>query len=131
MIDEAKKILVAEDNSVMADILRFILERAEYSVTIASNGQEALERLHEDIFDLVIADYQMPKIDGLEMIRTMRQDARHAITPAILCSAKGYEVDAVQLKEELGIDLVVFKPFSPRQLLKEVQARLEQETSLV
>jgi CheY-like chemotaxis protein len=123
-----KAILIVEDNCVMADIMRFNFKRAGFDVTLAANGCEALERLHDRQFDLVVADYQMPQMNGEEFCRRLRQDPRHADTPAFLCTAKGFEIDTVQLSEELRITRILTKPFSPRELIAAAREVLEPAT---
>ena len=120
-----KAILIVEDNCVMADIMRFNFKRAGFDVTLATNGCEGLERLRERQFDLVVADYQMPQMNGEEFCRRLREDPRHAGTPAFLCTAKGFEIDTVQLSEELKLTRILTKPFSPRELVAAASQVLE------
>ena len=127
MAKQPNRILVVEDNRAMADVIRFNLSRAGYDVTVGRNGREGWEHLQTESFDLIISDYQMPEMNGEELCRLIRQDPRFDTLPVIFLSAKGLELDANTLKEELGISEVVFKPFSPRELIKIIQRRLEQE----
>jgi CheY-like chemotaxis protein len=120
-----KAILIVEDNCVMADIMRFNFKRAGFDVTLAGNGCEGLERLRERQFDLIVADYQMPQMNGEEFCRRLREDPRHAATPTFLCTAKGFEIDTVQLSEELRITRILTKPFSPRELIAAASEVLE------
>ena len=120
-----KAILIVEDNCVMADIMRFNFKRAGFDVTLAVNGCEGLERLRERQFDLIVADYQMPQMNGEEFCRRLREDPRHAETPAFLCTAKGFEIDTVKLSEELKITRILTKPFSPRELVAAASEVLE------
>ena len=116
MTIEQQKILIAEDNQVMADVLRFNLERAGYNVTISCSGREALDCLVKESFDLLVTDYQMPHLNGDELCRQLRQDERHREMKIIMCSAKGYELDIDALQKELDIFQIIFKPFSPVQM---------------
>jgi len=120
-----KAILIVEDNCVMADIMRFNFKRAGFDVTLAANGCEGLERLRDRQFDLIVADYQMPQMNGEEFCRRLREDPRHAETPAFLCTAKGFEIDTVKLSEELKITRILTKPFSPRELVAAASEVLE------
>ncbi|HUG89654.1 MAG TPA: response regulator [Planctomycetaceae bacterium] len=115
---DGRAILIVEDNCVMADIMRFNFKRAGFDVTVAVNGRDGLERIRDRQFDLIIADYQMPRMNGEEFCRQVRQDERHAATPTFLCTAKGFELDTVQLSQELGITRILIKPFSPRELVE-------------
>lgn len=124
-------ILIAEDNRVMADVLRFNLARSGFSVTVASNGLVAVELLQAGAFDLVISDYQMPGMNGEELCRWMRSDPRYRTVPVLMCSAKGYELDASRLQEELDISRIFYKPFSPRDVVELVRLTLELQGSFV
>lgn len=112
------KILIAEDNLVMAHVLQFNLERAGFDVHVAADGVLALEAASEDSFDLIITDYQMPRMNGEELARQLRTFPEYCDTPIVLCSAKGYEIDIDQLKRDPGIAEVVYKPFSPAQIVE-------------
>jgi CheY-like chemotaxis protein len=125
MLATSQHILVAEDNLAMADVVRFNLRNAGFTVTICRNGQDALGTLHEQAIDLLITDYQMPGLTGEELCRAMRQDPRLMHVPAILLSAKGLELDVDTLRNELGLQAVLFKPFSPRELTQLVRTTLE------
>ncbi len=115
-VNSSKRILVAEDNQVMADVVRFNLKRAGYDVTIASTGAEAWEILQDAEFDLLVTDFQMPKMNGDELCRKILEKGEYAMMPIIMCSAKGFELNAEQLKAELNISQLIYKPFSPIQL---------------
>jgi DNA-binding response OmpR family regulator len=111
------RILIAEDNRVLADVMRFNLEAEGFEVTVAHNGQKALGIAQTDYFDLVISDYQMPGLSGEELLRGIRADSVNTTAVCVLCSAKGYELDEEQLTDELGLHSIVMKPFSPRDLV--------------
>lgn len=129
MADQPNRVLIAEDNRAMADVIRFNLTRAGFDVTVARNGREGWDEVQSGAYDLVISDYQMPEMNGEEFCREMRNDSRFKDLPVILLSAKGLELDPEALKNELGIFDVVFKPFSPRELIQIIQRRLEQATT--
>lgn len=121
MQTEPKKVLVVEDDPVMADLVRFHLERAGIEVAVASNGQDALDLLGRSDFDLVVTDYQMPGINGAELCQKMRGESRWSQTPVVLLTAKALELDLSRLSEKLGVRQVFSKPFSPRALTHAVQ----------
>ncbi|MCC7422137.1 MAG: response regulator [Planctomycetaceae bacterium] len=125
MVASTPHILVAEDNLAMADVVRFNLRNAGFTVTVCRNGQDALGTLQQRSIDLLITDYQMPGLTGEEICRAMRQDVRLRHVPAILLSAKGLELDVDMLRNELGLQAVLFKPFSPRELTQLVRTTLE------
>ena len=115
-----KRLLIAEDNPALAGVIGFNLQRVGYEVTIACNGQEAWEFAQSAGFDLVVTDQQMPLMTGVELIERLRAKAEYASVPMIMLTAKGLELDLVQLREELGIEVVMAKPFSPFELVEKV-----------
>ena len=127
MAGKMKDILIVDDNRIMADVVRFNLERSGYMVTVAENGRVAADLVQIKQFDFVITDYQMPEMNGEVFCRYLRQNARHANVPVLMCSAKGLELDTNRLKDELGISKILFKPFSPRQIVEIVRTALEKD----
>ena len=118
------RILLAEDNAVMAKVLSFNLSRAGFDVHSCGNGRVALEAAKVDTFSLIITDYQMPEMNGEELCREIRALSAYQNTPVILCSAKGFEIDADRMKQELGISSLVYKPFSPDHVVELVRSHL-------
>ena len=110
---EYLKILVAEDNRVMGNVIKFNLERSGFDVFLVYDGRAAIERLKEDTFDLVITDYQMPHASGEDICRYVRLDSAHRDLPVILVSAKGIELQISGLVGPDRFTRVIFKPFSP------------------
>ncbi len=115
-----KKILVVDDEKPIADILKFNLEREGYSVELAYDGQEAIEKTQRVDPDLILLDIMLPKIDGFAVCKKLRQSIQ---TPIIMLTAKEEEVDKV-LGLELGADDYITKPFGVRELLARVKANL-------
>jgi len=113
-------ILVVDDEPKMRNLVKLYLEKEGYNVTEASNGEEALDLLTKTVFNLVILDIMMPKIDGLTVCKEMRKSYE---IPVIMLTARGEEIDRV-LGFELGADDYVVKPFSPRELAARVKALL-------
>jgi CheY-like chemotaxis protein len=111
-------VLVAEDDRVISDVVRFILERAGYRITVARNGTEAWGLLQSRHFDLLITDYRMPGMNGEELCLAVRTHLPESRLPIIFVSARGLELNVAQMKEELGIETLLFKPFSPRELIE-------------
>ena len=122
-------ILIAEDNLVMANVLKFNLERAGFRVTVARTGTEAIGAVTTTSFDLVITDYQMPGADGGEVCHAVRNSSLNSGVPVVLCTAKGFELDAEQLKSSLGITALLSKPFSPVGVIRLVTDLLAAEPS--
>lgn len=116
----AEKILVVDDEKPIADILQFTLEKEGYEVVCAYDGDEALEKVNQEKPDLILLDIMLPKKDGNEVCRLIRQ---HYQMPIIMLTARDSEVDKV-LGLELGADDYVTKPYSSRELLARVKANL-------
>jgi PleD family two-component response regulator len=118
------RILVADDEPHIRQILRFTLERAGYQVFTAADGEEALARAAEIKPNLVLLDVMMPKIDGYEVCRKMRQDFSLNQIPVIILSARGDQRDRVAGLEGGANDYLV-KPYSNEELLLRVKNVLE------
>lgn len=119
-----ERVLIAEDSRVIADVIRFNLTRAGYEVETVANGALAWERLLAAPFDLLITDFQMPELDGDELCRRLRLCPLNDEIPVILISSKGFELDLPAIQTELGIAEVLYKPFSPRQIVDLVRQTL-------
>jgi len=119
-----KRVLVAEDNRVMSDVIRFNLQRTGAHVTVASTGSKALEMLLAEDFDALLSDYQMPGLNGEELCRSVRNCGRNEQIPIVMISAKGYEIDKSRLQQELGLTRFLHKPFSARQMVDVVHEAL-------
>jgi two-component system, OmpR family, response regulator len=117
---QAPRILLVDDEQSVQKLLSFPLEREGYEVVAALDGQEALDRLHEGSFDLVVLDLMLPKVDGYEVCRRLRA---HSTVPIIMLTAKAEEIDKV-LGLELGADDYITKPFSMREFRSRVKAVL-------
>src|SRR4029450_7795862 len=118
------RILIADDEPHIRQILRFTLERAGYQVFTAADGEEALVRANEIKPSLVLLDVMMPKIDGYEVCRKMRQDFSLNQIPVIMLSARGDQRDRVPGLEGGANDYLV-KPYSNEELLLRVKNVLE------
>ncbi len=127
----APSILVAEDNRVMSDVMRFNLQNAGYQVTVARNGTEAWELLQSTKFDVLVTDYQMPGLTGEEVCTALRIHYPDWHLPVIFLSARGLELNVDRMKSELGIETLLHKPFSPRELVEAVAKCLEKSAQLV
>ena len=114
-----KKILVADDESHILHVVSLKLINAGYAVTTASDGQEAYEMAAADRPDLLITDYHMPMLSGLELCQKLRSEPPTAGIPTIMLTARGYALEPADT-ERSGILRMMSKPFSPRQLLATV-----------
>jgi two-component system response regulator VicR len=129
------RILVVDDEPAIVDVLVYNLQRANYEVLVARDGEQALTKARREEPDLIILDLMLPQVDGLEVCRAMR---RERDVPIIMLTARDSEVDRV-VGLELGADDYVVKPFSVRELMARVGSVLrraaprqdEAETALV
>lgn len=112
-------ILIAEDDTHLRDGLKVLLTEEGYDCTTAENGEEALIAFERSKPDFCIFDVMMPKMDGFELCRRIRQSDMH--TPIILLTAKGEEIDKV-VGLELGADDYIPKPFGTRELIARIKA---------
>ena len=119
-----KTILVADDESHIVNVVSLKLRNAGFRVLTASDGQEALEVAGAEKPDLLITDYHMPRLSGIELCRRLKQDPRTASIPAIMLTARGYQLEPKDTAES-GICKMLSKPFSPRHLLATVNQVLE------
>ena len=119
-MEEAKLILVVDDEPRMRRFIRMNLDLEGYRVIEADNGLEAMQRVREDLPDLVLLDVMMPEMDGFEALRLIRETSN---VPIIMLTVKGDEEDRVR-GLELGADDYVTKPFSPRELSSRIKAVL-------
>lgn len=119
------KVLIADDNVNVREIIRLYFEENQMDVIEAANGREALEKFKAEQPDIILLDVMMPEVDGLEVCRTIRKEHN---TPIIMLTAKDEELDRV-LGLEIGADDYVTKPFSPRELVARIKAILRRMNS--
>jgi len=108
------KILVVEDEPVTKKTIQRILEKSEYEVTLASNGKEGLQMVKSKMMDLIVTDYMMPKMDGLEFFKKMRLNKATEHIPIIILTKRS---DMQSSFEYLGVDCFLSKPVHPGILL--------------
>jgi len=118
-----ERILVVEDDEDILQLLKYNLAKEGYGVASVTSGEEALKALKSEAPDLVLLDLMLPGVDGLEVSRMLKRDARTSQIPIIMLTAKGEEADIVT-GLELGADDYITKPFSPRVMLARVRAVL-------
>ncbi|MFD6440845.1 response regulator [Peribacillus sp. NPDC060186] len=121
----AIRILVVDDEERIRRLLKMYLEREEYIIDEAENGDVALSKALENDYDLILLDIMMPGKDGIEVCRELREKKT---TPIIMLTAKGEEVNRVQ-GFEVGTDDYIVKPFSPREVVLRVKALLRRSSS--
>jgi two-component system chemotaxis response regulator CheY len=132
MFSEPKnRVLIVEDTVIMADVLKRSLIRAGLNPTVARNGVEACDLVQKQKFDVVVSDFQMPRMNGDEFVRNLRMTPLNCDVPVILVSGKGLELDTEQLRIDLRIRCFLFKPFSPSELITVVTGCLAEQEKAV
>jgi len=122
------QILVVEDEPPLVEVLRYNLEKEGYLVDVAEDGAAALERVRRSTPDLIILDWMLPELSGIEVCRQLRTDPDTKEVPVIMLTARGEEADRVKGLAS-GADDYVVKPFSPAELLARVRAVLRRSTT--
>ncbi len=115
-----RKILVADDEAHILHIVSMKLANAGYEVITAMDGEEALELALADKPDMVITDFQMPYLTGLELSRRLHENEQTREVPVLMLTARGFDIEDGEMAAA-GIHDVLSKPFSPREVLRKVQ----------
>lgn len=118
------RILMCDDEPHIALAVSMKFKNAGFDVRTARDGEDAWEQLREFAPELLITDCTMPRLDGLELCRRIRRHPELAGIPIFMLTARGLELDSEMLSGELGISRIILKPFSPRELLRDVQHTL-------
>lgn len=116
----AKCILVVDDSETVRQVLQLALGNAGYKVVEAEDGFDALEKLSVVPVDMLITDLNMPNMDGLELIKKVRQEGHHRFTPIVMLTTESSE-EKKKAGREAGASGWIVKPFKPEQLLKVVK----------
>ena len=119
----SRQILVVDDTRVIQHVVRHILQKADYFVTVASDGDEALEILEDEPHDLVITDVSMPNMSGIELIAAMRANETLASIPVVMMTGTGDEADVIEA-QSVKPDGFLTKPVGSQNLLAEVERLL-------
>ncbi len=120
------KILIAEDERDIRDLITFTLRFAGYEVVAASNGEEAVTLALQEIPDLIISDVRMPRMNGYEACEKIKAEEKTKHIPVIFLSAKGQDAE-IQTGMNVGAEEYLLKPFAPDQLTSRIQAVLAQQ----
>jgi two-component system, OmpR family, phosphate regulon response regulator PhoB len=116
-------ILIVEDEPSMVELLRYNLESEGFQVSSALDGEEAMLLIEEQKPDMVLLDWMLPKLSGIEICRRLRRDQEFRNLPVIMITARGEESDRVR-GLDVGADDYVSKPFSPAELMARIRAVL-------
>ena len=118
-----KNILVVDDEIHIVQVVAIKLRNNGYNVTTAEDGRSALECIHKSKPDIIVTDFQMPAMSGLEMVEKIRDNPETADIPVIMLTARGFAINE-EAKSKLKILRCLSKPFSPRELLKNIEETL-------
>ncbi len=124
----SQRILVADDEAHIRHVVSMKLSNAGYDVVTATDGEEALEACLAEKPDLVLTDFQMPYMSGLEFSMRLRENEQTKDIPVIMLTARGFDIEPHEMIAA-GIVDVVSKPFSPREVLGKVQEILSQSST--
>lgn len=122
----ANKVLVADDEIHIIHVVAIKLRNNGYDVIAANNGAEAYDLACREKPDVVVTDYQMPLMTGIEFIMKLRENEPTRNIPVVLLTARSFSVSPEQ-QESLGVSACLSKPFSPKELLKTIQDILHQQ----
>jgi two-component system chemotaxis response regulator CheY len=116
----AKCILIVDDSETVRQVLKLALGNAGYQVVEAEDGFDALAKLSVAQIDMLITDLNMPNMDGLELIKKVREEGKHRFTPIVMLTTESSE-EKKKAGREAGASGWIVKPFKPEQLLKVVK----------
>ncbi len=116
-------ILVVEDEAAIRELIVYNLQQAGYATVCADSAEQALHRIHDALPDLILLDWMLPVMSGVDLARTLRRNERTRLIPIIMLTARTEEGDKVR-GLEVGADDYVTKPFSPRELIARINAVL-------
>ena len=125
----AKKVLLCDDEIHILRAAEHKMSRAGYLVRIARDGQEAWEMIQQELPDVLVTDVQMPRMDGFQLSQQIRGNPATKDLPILMLTAKGFELEQQELMEKWGILDIVPKPFSPRELVRQVDRILESQAA--
>jgi two-component system phosphate regulon response regulator PhoB len=119
----ATTVLIVEDEPEIRELLNFSLTRAGFNVTEAETGELALQRLDSNLPDILIVDWMLPGMSGVELAKRLRRDELTSALPLLMLTARNEESDILKSFES-GIDDYMSKPFSPKELVARIKALL-------
>jgi two-component system phosphate regulon response regulator PhoB len=129
MIMSNLNILVVEDEDAIREMLVMVLEQSDFQVTAAASAEEALQSLAENRVDLLVLDWMLPGISGVELARRLKREPGFKDLPIILLTARGEEEDKIR-GLEIGADDYITKPFSPKELIARIKAVMRRSGKL-
>lgn len=125
-----RRVLVVDDEIHIVHVVAIKLRNNGYEVITANNGAEALELAHRESPDIIVTDYQMPVMSGIELVKELRENEDTRSIPIILLTARSFAISKEE-QESLGISTCLSKPFSPRELLGDIEDILHKNKVVV
>jgi len=126
-----KKVLLCDDEVHILRTAEIKVQRAGYDVRVASDGQQAWELIQAEMPDILVTDVQMPRLDGLGLVKRLRENPATHDLPVLMLTAKGYELSHTELAEQWQVASVLSKPFSPRELVELIERTLASSAAAV
>lgn len=123
MNEKKYRILVVDDEQITTELAKKFLERHGFDVICAFDGQAALDLAHSEYPDLILLDVMLPKMDGFEVCKTLKEESEFQKVPILMFTAKGLSRD-IQRGEEVGADEYIVKPFSGKALVATIRKHL-------
>ncbi|NES74312.1 MULTISPECIES: response regulator transcription factor [Okeania] len=127
---DQRRLMLVDDDPNLILLVKDYLEFRGYQVTTAENGREALEKLENEIPELIICDVMMPEMDGYTLVQHIRENPSTEWVPVLFLSAKGQSQDRVK-GLNTGADVYIVKPFEPEELVAQVESSLKQASRLI
>ena len=121
---ERRKILVVDDEKVITDLAKTYLEQYGFDVVCAYDGEEALDLVTSEKPDLILLDVILPKIDGIEVCKRLKEQSEYQSIPILMLTAKGLNRD-IEKGHEVGADEYIVKPFSGKALIVKIKEHLK------
>lgn len=126
-----KKVLLCDDEVHILRTAEIRVQRAGYDVRVASDGQQAWEMIQAEMPDILVTDVQMPRLDGLSLVKRLRENPATHDLPVLMLTAKGYELSHAELAEQWQVTSVLTKPFSPRELVEVIERTLASSAAAI
>jgi DNA-binding response OmpR family regulator len=125
-----RRLLLCDDEPHILRAAEFKFKRAGFDVVTAADGEEGWQRICQERPDMLITDCQMPRLDGVALVKRVREQPDLACLPIVMLTAKRFELSHEELCRTYGVKAILAKPFSPRELLKLVEQTLEKLPAL-
>ncbi len=119
-----KHILIVDDSKTVRNLVAFIMKKEGFRVTTAEDGLDGLEKLYAaEKVDLIVSDVNMPRMDGLSFIKTIREQEAYRVIPIVVLSTEGQDKD-IKIGLSIGANLYMVKPAQPEKLVRNVKMLL-------